>query len=44
LADRYSGWMRAPLRWALRASLAVRARLMVRSALRESGRRVEGRH
>jgi N-acetylglucosaminyl-diphospho-decaprenol L-rhamnosyltransferase len=46
LADRHSGWLRAPLRWTLRASLAVRSRLMVRSALRASGRRklAEGRH
>ncbi|WP_120312500.1 glycosyltransferase family 2 protein [Mycobacterium mantenii] len=46
LADRHSGWLRAPLRWTLRASLAVRSRLMVRGALRSSGRRklVEGRH
>ncbi len=46
LADRNSGWLRAPLRWALRASLAVRSRLMVRSAVRASGRQklAEGRH
>jgi N-acetylglucosaminyl-diphospho-decaprenol L-rhamnosyltransferase len=46
LADRHSGWLRAPLRWTLRASLAVRSRLMVRSALRAAGRQklLEGRH
>jgi N-acetylglucosaminyl-diphospho-decaprenol L-rhamnosyltransferase len=46
LADRHAGLWRAPLRWALRASLAVRSRLMVRNAVRASGRRklVEGRH
>ncbi|OBG78651.1 MULTISPECIES: glycosyltransferase family 2 protein [unclassified Mycobacterium] len=38
LADRHSGWWRAPLRWTLRASLAARSRLMVRSALRTSRR------
>jgi N-acetylglucosaminyl-diphospho-decaprenol L-rhamnosyltransferase len=38
LADRYSGWRLAPLRWALRGSLAARSRLMVRGALRRSGR------
>jgi N-acetylglucosaminyl-diphospho-decaprenol L-rhamnosyltransferase len=46
LADRYSGWLRAPLRWTLRGSLAVRSRLMVRSSQRGSRRRrlAEGRH
>lgn len=34
LADRHSGWWRAPLRWAFRAGLAIRARLMVRGAER----------
>ncbi|KZS64842.1 N-acetylglucosaminyl-diphospho-decaprenol L-rhamnosyltransferase [Mycobacterium kansasii] len=41
LADRHSGWWRAPLRWTLRGSLAVRSRLMVRSSRRKL---VEGRH
>ncbi|BAV40553.1 glycosyltransferase family 2 protein [Mycobacterium ulcerans] len=41
LADRYAGWWRAPLRWTLRGSLAVRSRLMVRSSRRKL---VEGRH
>ncbi|MGC1153546.1 glycosyltransferase, partial [Mycobacterium sp.] len=40
LADRHSGLRRAPLRWALRAGLAVRERLMVRDARRRSA---EGR-
>lgn len=31
LADRHPGWRRAPLRWALRAGLAVRARSLVNS-------------
>ncbi|WP_224770132.1 glycosyltransferase family 2 protein [Mycobacterium simulans] len=51
LADRHAGWWRAPLRWTLRASLAVRSRLMVRSSLRRSRRSerqdlklAEGRH
>jgi N-acetylglucosaminyl-diphospho-decaprenol L-rhamnosyltransferase len=51
LADRHSGWWRAPLRWTLRGSLAVRSRVMVRSSsrkLRRSQRRelklTEGRH
>jgi N-acetylglucosaminyl-diphospho-decaprenol L-rhamnosyltransferase len=46
LADRNSGWLRAPLRWTLRASLGVRSRLMVRNAVRASGRQklAEGRH
>ncbi|BBZ45570.1 glycosyltransferase family 2 protein [Mycobacterium parmense] len=34
LADRHAGWRRAPLRWTLRASLAMRSRLMVRNAVR----------
>lgn len=38
LADRHSGWWRAPLRWTLRGSLAVRSRVMVRNALRRSRR------
>ena len=38
LADRYSGWRLAPLRWALRGSLAARSRLMVRGSLRRSRR------
>lgn len=41
LADRHAGWWRAPLRWTLRGSLAVRSRLMVRSSRRKL---VEGRH
>lgn len=41
LADRHPGWWRAPLRWTLRASLAVRSRMMVRSARRR--RPAEGR-
>ncbi|WP_204081787.1 glycosyltransferase family 2 protein [Mycobacterium riyadhense] len=51
LADRHAGWRRAPLRWAFRASLALRSRLMVRSSLRRSRRSerqnlklAEGRH
>jgi N-acetylglucosaminyl-diphospho-decaprenol L-rhamnosyltransferase len=44
LADRNPGWWRAPLRWTLWASLAVRSRLMVRSALRSRRRNLaEGR-
>jgi N-acetylglucosaminyl-diphospho-decaprenol L-rhamnosyltransferase len=38
LTDRHSGRGRAPLRWAMRAGLAVRARLMVRDARRKEGR------
>ncbi|EUA15519.1 alpha-D-GlcNAc-pyrophosphate polyprenol, alpha-3-L-rhamnosyltransferase [Mycobacterium kansasii 732] len=41
LADRHGGWWRAPLRWTLRGSLAVRSRLMVRSSRRKLA---EGRH
>ena len=51
LADRYSGWRLAPLRWALRGTLAARSRLMVRGSLRGSRREqadrvklTEGRH
>ena len=51
LADRHSGWRLAPLRWALRGSLAARSRLMVRGSLRRSRREqaerlkmAEGRH
>ncbi len=36
LADRHSGLRRAPLRWAMRAGLAVRGGLMVRGARRRS--------
>jgi N-acetylglucosaminyl-diphospho-decaprenol L-rhamnosyltransferase len=36
LADRNPGWWRAPLRWTLRGSLALRSRLMVRSSLRRN--------
>ena len=44
LADRHSGWSRAPLRWVLRAALALRSRLMVRGALRSRRRKLaEGR-
>jgi N-acetylglucosaminyl-diphospho-decaprenol L-rhamnosyltransferase len=35
LADRHSGLLRAPLRWTLRGSLAVRSALMVRNARRK---------
>jgi N-acetylglucosaminyl-diphospho-decaprenol L-rhamnosyltransferase len=38
LADRHSGWSRAPLRWAMRGGLAVRSRLMMRGARREARR------
>jgi N-acetylglucosaminyl-diphospho-decaprenol L-rhamnosyltransferase len=49
LADRHSGWWRAPLRWTLRGSLAARSRVMVRNARRRSRRSArqelaEGRH
>ncbi|MDT7721733.1 MAG: N-acetylglucosaminyl-diphospho-decaprenol L-rhamnosyltransferase, partial [Mycobacterium sp.] len=40
LADRHSGRQSAPLRWAMRAGLAVRARLMVRDARRKEERRL----
>jgi len=44
LADRHSGWQRAPLRWAFRAGLAVRSGLMERGAWREARREMaEGR-
>ncbi|HYB80767.1 MAG TPA: glycosyltransferase family 2 protein [Mycobacterium sp.] len=44
LADRHPGWWRAPLRGALRVSLAVRSRLMVHSSLRSRRRNAaEGR-
>jgi N-acetylglucosaminyl-diphospho-decaprenol L-rhamnosyltransferase len=42
LADRHSGWRRAPLRWSMRAGLAVRARLMVRGERRRSAERRRG--
>jgi N-acetylglucosaminyl-diphospho-decaprenol L-rhamnosyltransferase len=32
LADRHPGWWRAPLRWAFKAGLAARARLLVRGS------------
>jgi N-acetylglucosaminyl-diphospho-decaprenol L-rhamnosyltransferase len=36
LADRHSGWWRAPLRWTMRGGLAVRVRLLlVRKSRRE---------
>lgn len=50
LADRNPGWLRAPLRWTLRGSLAVRSRVMVRNALRRARKSskelnlAEGRH
>jgi N-acetylglucosaminyl-diphospho-decaprenol L-rhamnosyltransferase len=45
LADRHSGWWLAPLRWALRASLALRSHLMVRGSRRQrSEKPAEGRH
>ncbi|MCV7096402.1 glycosyltransferase family 2 protein [Mycobacterium kubicae] len=47
LADRHAGWRRAPLRWMLRGSLAMRSRLMVRRELRKGRRELnlaEGRH
>jgi len=47
LADRHSGWWRAPLRWALRGSLAVRSHLMVRGSKRKQAARpklAERRH
>jgi N-acetylglucosaminyl-diphospho-decaprenol L-rhamnosyltransferase len=34
LSDRHVGWQRAPLRWAMRAALAVRSGLVVRGARR----------
>lgn len=41
LADRHPGWWQAPLRWAIRSALAVRAGLVVRSSRRKlaKGRR-----
>ena len=41
LADRHSGWRRAPLRWTMRAALAARTRLVVASSRRQQkkGRR-----
>ena len=45
LADRHGGWWLAPLRWVLRASLALRSHLMVRgSRRRRSEKPAEGRH
>jgi N-acetylglucosaminyl-diphospho-decaprenol L-rhamnosyltransferase len=45
LADRHTGRLRAPLRWTLRASLALRSRMMVRHARRTRRRHAaEGRH
>lgn len=35
LADRHTGWSRAPLRWAMRSALAARSRLVVRSSRRK---------
>lgn len=37
LSDRHRGWHRAPLRWAMRAALAVRSGLVVRGARRHRG-------
>jgi N-acetylglucosaminyl-diphospho-decaprenol L-rhamnosyltransferase len=34
LADRHSRWWQAPLRWAMRAALAARSTLAVRSSRR----------
>ncbi|BBY54774.1 glycosyltransferase family 2 protein [Mycobacterium koreense] len=41
LADRHAGWRRAPLRWTMRAALAARTRLVVRSSRR---RLAKGQH
>ncbi len=38
LSDRYTGWYRAPLRWAVRAALAVRSGLVVSKSRRERRR------
>jgi N-acetylglucosaminyl-diphospho-decaprenol L-rhamnosyltransferase len=43
LADRHSGWWRAPLRWTMRGGLAVRVRLLVRKSQREQRQVAEGR-
>ncbi|MEM6108965.1 glycosyltransferase family 2 protein [Mycobacterium sp. 050272] len=44
LADRHTGWWLAPLRWVLRASLALRSALMVRNSRRQrSEKSSEGR-
>ncbi|MDR7172022.1 N-acetylglucosaminyl-diphospho-decaprenol L-rhamnosyltransferase [Nocardia kruczakiae] len=40
-ADRHPHWWQAPLRWALRAGLAIRCKLAVRSALRERDREAQ---
>jgi N-acetylglucosaminyl-diphospho-decaprenol L-rhamnosyltransferase len=37
LSDRHTGWWRAPLRWSMRAALAVRSGLVVRGARRHRG-------
>jgi N-acetylglucosaminyl-diphospho-decaprenol L-rhamnosyltransferase len=42
LADRHSGWWRAPLRWTMRGGLAVRVRLLVRKSRREQEQLSEG--
>ena len=39
LSSRHTGWSRAPLRWSMRAALAVRSGLVVRKARREMRRR-----
>lgn len=39
LSDRHTGWRQAPLRWAMRAALAVRSGLVVRGARRHRGER-----
>lgn len=41
-ADRHPHWWQAPLRWALKAGLAVRCRIAVRSALRAREREQAG--
>jgi N-acetylglucosaminyl-diphospho-decaprenol L-rhamnosyltransferase len=45
LADRHSKWWQGPLRWTMRAALAVRADLVVRSSRRKraKGRRYRGK-
>ncbi|WP_280437881.1 glycosyltransferase family 2 protein [Nocardia carnea] len=41
-ADRHPHWWQAPLRWALRAGLAIRCRIAVRSALRARQQELAG--
>jgi N-acetylglucosaminyl-diphospho-decaprenol L-rhamnosyltransferase len=38
LADRYSHWSQAPLRWTIKAALGARARLVVRNARRKQAK------